>query len=156
MSETPENILRHVDETFGELEWHEEDSCWEARVPFKGQTVSLDVYAGEGKTDPSPDEQLAAIEAARKYLDKLPHVEPTLRDRACEQIVEKVRSQGVDGNYPKEQISNGLELHSISMHASGLALHYRNPATLPGWTVTIYGGTDDSLSGVDVYESHGI
>jgi hypothetical protein len=156
MSDTPEYILRHVDHTFGELEWHEDDSCWETQIPFQGQTVSVDVYAGEGITDPSPGEQLAAIETARKYLEKLPTIEPSLRGRASGEIVQAVKSQGVNGSHPEEQISKGLELHSISLHASGMALHYRNRVSLPGWTVTIYGASDHSYSGVEVYESHGI
>ena len=156
MSESAEYILRHVDRTFGALEWHEDDSCWETRIPFKGQTVSVDVYAGEGTTDPSPEEQLEAIETARKYLEELPEVELSLRGRASGEIVEAVKSQGVNGSHPEEQISDGLELHSISLHAGGMALHYRNPESLPGWTVTIYGSEDLSFSGVDMWETHGI
>jgi hypothetical protein len=156
MSDTLECIYRLVDQTLGELEWHEDDSCFESRIPLLGQTVSLDVYAGEGITDPSYKEQLQAVETARKYLKTLPSAEPTLKSRAAKQILQAARSYGLNGNHSQKECESDLKLHSLSLYASGIALHYRSPGLLPGLTTTVYCNKELICTSIEVYETHGI
>jgi len=156
MSDTPEYIYKLVDHTLGELEWHEEESCWETKIPFLGQTVFLDVYAGDGITDPSRDQQLQAIDTAHKYLQELPVAEITLRRRAAKEILEAAKTYGLNGSHDPAECASDMRLHSVSLHAGGFALHYRSPGLFPGLTTAVYCRRDYSCTSIEVYETHGL
>jgi hypothetical protein len=156
LSDTPECIYRLVDHTLGELEWHEEDSCWETKIPFMGQMVFVDVYAGDGITDPTREQQLQAIETAHSYMSELPVAEVTLRRRAVKEILETAKNYGLNGNHDPAECISDLRLHSVSLHAGGLALHYRSPGLFPGLTTAVYCRKDYSCTSIEVYETHGL
>jgi len=121
-----------------------------------GQTVFVDVYAGEGITDPSREEQLSAIETAHKYLQELPVAEVTLRQRAAIEILEAAKNYGLNGKHDPTECSSDMVLHSVSLHSSGLALHYRSPGLFPGLTTSVFCRRDFSCTSIEVYETHGL
>jgi len=156
MSDTPEYIYKFVDHTLGELEWHEEDSCWETKIPLLGHSVCVDVYAGDGITDPSSAQQLEAIATANRYLRELPLVEQNLRLRAAWEILEAAKNYGLNGSHNPSECTSDMRLHSLSLHEGGLALHYRSPGLFPGLTTTVYCRKDFSCTSIEVYETHGL